>query len=127
MVNLINIIANDIIRYITLNAETKFNVSGNGLSNMNNYTYVLIGGVLVIQSNSNIPYAAIQNYGGFIPVTKKMRKYFWWRYIETGDSKWMYMAISKKTRFEIVGKDYANEREIELLILSNLGKYIKKL
>ena len=127
MDSLVDIIANDVIQYITLKASTKFNVSGNGLSNPSSYSYVLIGGILLIQSRNNIPYAAIQNYGGFITVTSKMKKFFWWRYKETGDTKWMYMAISKKVKFEIVGQNYANQEEIELYVINNATKYLKKL
>ena len=49
-------------------------------------------------------YAAIHEYGGTInvPVTQKSRGYFFWRYRVTGDEKWLFMAISKKTVFKVV-------------------------
>ena len=49
-------------------------------------------------------YAAIHEYGGTIdvPVTPKSRAYFFWRYSVTGDEKWLFMAISRKTVFKVV-------------------------
>ncbi len=49
-------------------------------------------------------YAAIHEYGGTIdiPVTQKMRGYFFWRHSVTGDEKWLFMALSKKDVFKVV-------------------------
>src|SRR5690606_26575383 len=51
--------------------------------------------------SNDAPYAAIHNNGGImkLKVTKRMRKYFWYMYKATGDSKWKYMAMTKKENF----------------------------
>ncbi|MCX7737477.1 MAG: phage virion morphogenesis protein [Candidatus Kapabacteria bacterium] len=45
-------------------------------------------------------YAAIHQYGGnitlYIPITSKMRKFFWAKYYNTGLVNWKAMALTKK-------------------------------
>lgn len=56
-----------------------------------------------ITIGSYAQYAKIHNEGGTIslPVTKKMRKYFWGMYRETKNEKWKYMALTKKNNLVI--------------------------
>lgn len=49
---------------------------------------------------SSLPYASIQNEGGEITVTAKMKRYFWAKYITSGKSgieaeQWKAMALKK--------------------------------
>lgn len=48
-----------------------------------------------------VPYAAIHEFGGEIriPVTAKMRSFFWAMWYDTQDEKWKFMALTKKTVF----------------------------
>jgi len=50
-----------------------------------------------------VPYAAIHEFGGVVhvPVTVRMRRFFWAKFFETRDEKWKWMALSKKTEFVI--------------------------
>lgn len=50
-----------------------------------------------------IPYARIHEFGGTItvPITPKMRRYFWYAYYQTRDDKYRFMALTKKTSFTI--------------------------
>lgn len=50
-----------------------------------------------------VPYAGIHEYGGSfsIPVTERMRRFFWAMYYKTGEDKWRGMALTKKTSFKI--------------------------
>lgn len=52
---------------------------------------------------SNSKYAKIHNEGGVtnIPVTTRMKKFFWYKYKQTGDSRYKSMALTKKTHFSI--------------------------
>jgi len=52
---------------------------------------------------SNAKHAKIHNEGGIItiPVTAKMRKFFWYKYKETGQQRYKSMALTKKTHFTI--------------------------
>lgn len=50
-----------------------------------------------------VPYAAIHEFGGVIhvPVTARMRRFFWAKFFETNNERWKFMAISNKTEFVI--------------------------
>jgi len=54
-----------------------------------------------VSISNDAPYANIHNEGGVvkIPVTSKMRKYFWYMFKATGEGKWKGMAMTKKTHF----------------------------
>ena len=56
---------------------------------------------------SPLPYARIQDRGGKIKVTKRMRGKFWVLYRKTRSKKYKYMAISKKKTFKIPAKYYS--------------------
>ena len=53
--------------------------------------------------NSNTLYAHIHNEGGVVqvPVTTKMRKYFWAMYKSTKEPKYKALAITKRTQLTI--------------------------
>lgn len=57
----------------------------------------------VIIESDGVPYANIHNEGGRItvPVTKRMRDYFWYKFHKTGLLKYKYMALTKKEKFKI--------------------------
>lgn len=79
----------------------------NGITNRSNWRLRKVKNVFVLEPINNVRnYAAIQNFGGRIPVTGKMKSYFWAKYKETGDSKYKYMALTKKTHFVIEAKHY---------------------
>lgn len=48
-------------------------------------------------------YAEIHNEGGTVnvPISKKMRGFFWFMYKKTQEGKWKGMALTKKTHFAI--------------------------
>ncbi len=59
---------------------------------------------IVISANS--PYAAIHQFGGTltptIPITSKMRKFFWAKFYETGIESWKALALTKKKELKPV-------------------------
>lgn len=55
---------------------------------------------------SNLPYANIQDKGGRISITQKMRDKMWALYKKTGNSMYKYIAISKKNYVMIDAKHY---------------------
>lgn len=70
-----------------------------------------------------VSYAQIHNEGGRIPVTKKMRKYFWARYYETKKEVWKNMAMNKKGYIEIPKREFAKLTEEDVQrIVSNIKK-----
>lgn len=56
-----------------------------------------------VVASSDSKHAKIHNEGGIvnIPVTAKMRKFFWFKYKQTGESKYKSMALTKKTHFTV--------------------------
>ena len=48
---------------------------------------------------SEVPYAAIHEYGGTQQVTPKQRRFFWAKAIETDADKWRAMALSDTLTF----------------------------
>lgn len=59
--------------------------------------------MIEVVAGEGLPYAEIHNNGGTIsvPVTEKMRKFFWYMFKETEDSKWKYMALTKNDRLTV--------------------------
>lgn len=59
---------------------------------------------IVISANS--PYAAIHQFGGIlkptIPISLKMRKFFWAKFYETGQENWKALALTKKKELKPV-------------------------
>jgi phage gpG-like protein len=58
----------------------------------------------VVRIVNDAPYASIHNNGGTvtIPITDKMRKYFWAKFKETGENRYKAMALTKKRAFTFV-------------------------
>lgn len=52
---------------------------------------------------SSMPYALLHNEGGTVnvPVTDKMRRFFWAKFKETGIEKYKFMALTKKEKLSI--------------------------
>lgn len=47
-------------------------------------------------AGSGVDYSQVHQEGATIPVTDKMRKYFWAKFKETKNVKWKYLALMKK-------------------------------
>ena len=72
-------------------------------------------------------YAKIHNEGGKVPITPKMRRFFWAKYKETGKEYWKFLAITKKTEIDIpkrefIGDSKALEKTIDRMLISELKK-----
>lgn len=59
--------------------------------------------IVRVVAGEGLPYAAIHNNGGIItvPVTRKMKKYFWAMFKKTGVERYKWMALTKKKEFTI--------------------------
>lgn len=89
-----------------------------------------------ISAGKGIAYAAIHNNGGTVtvPVTEKMRKYFWYMYKKTGDAYWKNAALTKKKHFVIripkrqfIGNSYQLMKQVDAWMLNNIKKAEKQL
>lgn len=61
------------------------------------------GPVMRFVKGSRVPYADIHEHGGTItvPVTERMRKFFWAQWYATGEDRWKGMALTKVASFTI--------------------------
>ena len=60
-----------------------------------------------VEVTSPLPYANIHNEGGRIPITPKMRAFFWARYKEAKDPIYKACALTKKTHIDIPQRQFA--------------------
>lgn len=72
-------------------------------ANLRNSLKVMERSIAGILFGSNSPYAKIHNEGGIINITltKKARKFFWYMYYATNDSRYKWMALTKKEHLTI--------------------------
>jgi hypothetical protein len=57
-------------------------------------------------NSETLKYAAIHEYGGTIPITAKMRRFFWYKYALTHDEMWRNMALTKKASITVKKRPY---------------------
>jgi len=78
---------------------------------------------------SNSPYAAIQNYGGKIRITEKMRKKMWALFYETGDPMFKAIALTKKKFITLPAKGYfeLSDKTLSRFSERSLSKLLKKI
>jgi phage gpG-like protein len=57
----------------------------------------------IVIAAEGVSYARAHNYGATITVqvTPKMKRYFWAMYSKTGDQRFKWMALTKKSQFQI--------------------------
>lgn len=79
---------------------------------------------------SKVPYAAIQNYGGRIRITNRMRRKMWALYYQTGEEIYKNIAITRKRYIEMPAQNYVSKvkkfiRELKRTLLYNLNKKLR--
>ncbi len=84
---------------------------------------------------TELPYADIHNNGGkfSIPITQKMRNFFWAMFKSTGKESWKWMALTKKKRFPIripqrqfIGNSAELNKNIDNKIMETIIKQFNK-
>ena len=85
--------------------------------------------ILKATITSDMPYAAIQNYGGRIRITDRMRAKMWALYKQYKLPVYKAIAITKKTHITIPAKHYLkfNDRKISKRIDVKFRKITKKI
>ena len=78
---------------------------------------------------SRLPYAEIQNYGGRITITPRMRKKMWALFASTGLPMYKAIAITKKNAITIKAKNYydVNQRELTRNVDAKLRKITRRI
>lgn len=66
---------------------------------------------IVVGVGSEIKYARIQNDGGKIPVTPKMRRYFWAMYKQTGQEYYKSLALTKQSHLTIPERKFIGDSQ----------------
>lgn len=94
----------------------------------------------IVGMDDGIPYAEIQNFGGQIPITPQMRRFFWAMYYQAGGGKkgalsetaqfYFNMAITKEHFITIparpfIGDSVTLENNIRNYITTELNKFFK--
>jgi phage gpG-like protein len=84
---------------------------------------------VVVSAGEGLPYAAIHNEGGTInvKVTDKMKKYFWFMYKKTGDTKYKFMALTTKKTLNIriakrqfIGESDTLNKQLDALFVARI-------
>lgn len=87
-----------------------------------------ITGNFEISISSDEPYSKIQNEGGKIRVTDKMKKFFWAKFKSSGKTKWKGLATTKKVYLDIPARPYLKDTdELQDRIASKIRSHILKL
>ena len=70
-------------------------------ANLRESIRVMQSSPLLIEFGTSVPYAAVHNNGGTVTIriTPKAIRFFWHMFKATGQTKWKYMALTKKTSF----------------------------
>lgn len=96
------------------------------LSSSRNYNSKIKGDTIVVESNDKIPYANIQDKGGRIRITDKMRRKMWALYIETGNETYKAISLTKKKYLRIKKTAYSKDIDIDISRDSKLRAAIVK-
>lgn len=100
-------IALDTLDAVVKSASKVLNVDSGKLSDKRNWSVKKRGKNFEINSGRQIPYANIQDNGGKIRITEKMRKFFWAMYAKTNQSKYKAMALTKNTHLTIKASNFS--------------------
>lgn len=74
------------------------------------------------------PYAQLQNDGGEIEVTIKMRKFFWAMWFQTKDEFWKGMAITKQKTIHVKARPFIYDSpDLAKEITTDFEKRLKKI
>lgn len=79
------------------------------------------GNKLTGEFGSKLPYAAIHEYGGFIKSKGKMAKYFWYKYMSTGNPYYrsLALAVEKRGGVQIPKREYFEKGINDFLVSSD--------
>jgi len=105
-----------------------------GIDRESNVRVEFDGKVLDYQRTIDVPYAAIHEFGGTITVriTDKMRRFFWFKFRETRDEKYKWMALTRKQTFtiRIPARPYISRqrptRMVNALSAKLMGDFVEK-
>lgn len=78
---------------------------------------------VIVGVDASIKYAQIQNEGGQIPITLKMRRFFWAMYYKSQDEFWKNLALTKKTTLTIPKRQFIGDSTD---LRDQIGKFIEK-
>jgi phage gpG-like protein len=85
---------------------------------------------VVVGVGADVKYAALQNYGGQVPITPKMRRYFWAMYKQTSQEYYKGLALTKKTHLDIPARKFIGDsaglvKNIDRMIVKEMNLALK--
>lgn len=85
---------------------------------------------VVVGVGADVKYAALQNNGGQVLITPKMRRYFWAMYKQTGQEYYKGLALTKKKHLDIparkfIGDSAALVKNIDRMIVKEMNLALK--
>lgn len=85
---------------------------------------------VVVGVGTDVKYAALQNYGGQITITPKMRRYFWAMYKQTGQEYYKGLALTKKKHLDIPARKFIGDsaglvKNIDRMIIKEMNLALK--
>jgi phage gpG-like protein len=82
---------------------------------------------VVVGIGGHKAYAEIHNTGGKLPITPKMRRFFWAKWYETKNDFWRNMALTKKTHLDIPQRQFIGDSKVlEITVERMIIKELKK-
>lgn len=112
---------------VAKSAGKHLNVQSGNLSNINNWKAKISGSDLIIESNDKIPYANIQDSGGKIKITDKMRAKMWALYKQTKKDIYKAIASTKQKYLVIKPTHFVEKVEYDIEKSTALKNYIKNI
>lgn len=85
---------------------------------------------VVVGVGSDVKHAALQNDGGKITITPKMRRYFWAMYKQTNNEYYKGLALTPKKHFDIPARKFIGDsaglvKNIDRMIIKELNKALQ--
>ncbi|RWX03375.1 phage virion morphogenesis protein [Flavobacterium cerinum] len=75
---------------------------------------------VIVGIGNDIKYAQLQNDGGRIPITPKMRRYFWAMFKQTGNEYYKGLALTKKTHIDIPKRQFIGDSKAIVVTIDRL-------
>jgi phage gpG-like protein len=85
---------------------------------------------IVIGVPADVKYASLQNYGGKITITPKMRRFFWAMFIKTKEEYYKGLALTSKKHLDVparkfIGNSQGLVKNIDRMIVKELEIALK--
>lgn len=99
----------------------------NGAGSINEV--VMTGDGAILRKGTTVPYAALHELGGIRAVTTNMRRFFLFKFFQTGDPKWKAMSRASQLFYParpfLTPAVYNNVPQIKDILERKIGEFLK--